>query len=491
MRAIRIGHVRAFCILALLALCVTGRATAQDATFSDAELDQMLAPIALHPDALLSQVLMASTYPLDVGEAAAWSAANPGQEGDAAIAAVESEPWDPAVKSLVAFPQVLAMMGENPEWVQDLGDAFLADPESVMDRIQLLRSKAEQEGNLESTEQQTVSHQATGPSVDVSEDPGTQSAVTGSAESEADTTAVESQSAVETSAEEPSSEQTIVVEQAPTQTIIIEQADPQVVYVPSYDPTIIYGVWWWPAYRPWYWRPVGWGFGGAVVRGIGFGIGVGITNSLWGGFNWGRRDIDIDVNRYNNININNRISSNDRRVGWKHDPDRRRGTPYRDSRTREQYSQRRDGGERVDGYRGRGVRDDAQRDASRERARQTLSDRGADPAKSREQLRDDPQTRERAQRAAQRDSASSANRQARAGDRGAGGGSAQNAGRSQERADRQRAEQTRARETAKNRDRDSALRGAGNSKHTRRDANRGKASRVSARSGGHRGGGRR
>lgn len=456
MQRIRPWLLRALCALALLA---TWGASAEDATFSDAELDQLLAPIALHPDALLSQMLMASTYPLDVGEAVEWSAKHPEQDGDAAVEAVESEPWDPSVRSLVAFPQVLAMMGAKPEWVQDLGDAFLAEPDRVMDRIQFLRGKAEQEGNLNSTEQQTVRHEDAQPQAET-----------------------QAQTQLETS-------ETVVVQQAPPQTIVIEQASPQVVYVPAYNPTVIYGTWWWPAYRPWYWRPVGWGFGGAVVRGIGFGIGVGITNSLWGGFNWGRREVDINVNRYNNINVNNRISSNNRNVGWKHNADRRRGAPYRDAKTRDQFSKRRAGGDRRDDFRGR----DAQRDASRDRAQKTLADRGADPAQSRAKLRNDPQTRERANQAARRDGGSKGDRQARVGDRDGSRPAGQQTGRSQARADRQKSERRSAQQSSKNRSRDNALSGAGSSQSTRQQASRGKSSRQSARSGGggHRGGGKR
>ena len=93
-------------------------------TFSEEELGQMLAPIALYPDALLSQVLMATTYPADVAEAAEWSKAHPDQQGDEAVKAVENQPWDPSVQSLVAFPQVLATMDQDLDWVQKVGDAF-------------------------------------------------------------------------------------------------------------------------------------------------------------------------------------------------------------------------------------------------------------------------------------------------------------------------------------------------------------------------------
>ena len=105
---------------------------------------------------ILSQILMASTYPADVKAAAEWSKAHPDEKGDAAVTKVDGQPWDPSVKSLVAFPQVLAMMREKPTDVQRLGDAFLADPGRVMDRVQFLRSKAQQAGNLKSNEQVKV-----------------------------------------------------------------------------------------------------------------------------------------------------------------------------------------------------------------------------------------------------------------------------------------------------------------------------------------------
>src|SRR5690606_26903440 len=124
--------------------------------YTAAQIDQWVAPIALYPDALLSQILMASTYPANVIQAAQWSKDNPKMEGDAAIQAVASQPWDPSVKSLVAFPQLMSLMGENPPWVQNLGDAFLAQPKDVMDSVQRLRLLAQQTGALQSTPQQTV-----------------------------------------------------------------------------------------------------------------------------------------------------------------------------------------------------------------------------------------------------------------------------------------------------------------------------------------------
>ncbi len=252
-------------------------------TFKAEELDQMLAPIALYPDSLLAQVLMACTYPAEVAEAAQWSQSNSAQKGDAAVTAVQDKPWDPSVKSLVAFPQALATMDQQPDWVQKVGDAFLAQPNDVMDSVQRLRAAAQKSGNLESNAQQQV-----------------------------------------------------IVEEAPQtqQTIIkIEPATPQVVYVPAYNPTVVYGTWWYPSYPPVYLPPPpGYVFGTALVSGIAFGIGVGITNSLWGGCDWGRGDVDIDIDHYNNINVGNKLEVNQNKVKWNHNAQHRREVPYRDAK---------------------------------------------------------------------------------------------------------------------------------------------------------------
>jgi hypothetical protein len=167
-----------------------------DKTFKQEELDQLVAPIALYPDSLLAQIFMASTYPLEVVLAGKWVKANPELKGDALTAALEKEDWDPSVKSLVNFPQVLDMMNEKLDWTQKLGDAFLAQQKDVMDTVQKLRAKAEAEGNLKTTEEQKV-----------------------------------------------------VVEKE-TQTIIIEPAKTEVVYVPTYNPTVVYGPWWYLSYPP-------------------------------------------------------------------------------------------------------------------------------------------------------------------------------------------------------------------------------------------------
>lgn len=244
-------------------------AIAQNAAhLSSQQLDSLTAPIALYPDALLAQVLMAATFPQDVQAAAAWSKANPNLKGDDAVKAVASQPWDPSVQSLVAFPQVLATMDSKPDWVAQIGNAFLAQPNDVMDSVQRLRVQAQKAGNLKSNEQQKVVVQ-----------PATSTST--------------------------------------TQTIVIEPANPQVVYVPTYNPTVVYGAWPYPAYPPVYMPPPpGYAIAAGFVSGLAFGAGVAVANSLWGGFNWGNHDVNINVNRYNNINVNNRINSANGTANW-------------------------------------------------------------------------------------------------------------------------------------------------------------------------------
>jgi hypothetical protein len=315
-------------------------AHAQNTVFKDEELDQMLAPIALYPDSLLSQILMASTYPADVAAAAEWSKARPDLKGDDAVKQVESQPWEASVKSLVAFPQVLAMMREKPGDVQRLGDAFLADPGRVMDRVQVLRKQAQQAGNLKTNPQQKVTTQT----------------------------------------------------EASKTVIIIEPAQPQTVYVPVYQPTVVYGTWGYPAYPPYYWAPPPYYYppsSGAFVAGVFWGAAiVGINNSLWGGVNWGRNDVDININRYNNVNVNNRITNNDNK--FVHNPERRGDVPYRDSKSREQYGKKQlDGAKDREAFRGKEGTQNAPRDArdaDRAKAADTLKARGADPAAGRDKL---------------------------------------------------------------------------------------------------------
>ena len=277
--------------------------------FKPEELEQIVAPIALYPDALLAQVLMASTYPLAIVEAARWSKAHPDVKGDAVAKAVEKEAWDPSVKSLVAFPDVLTMMDEKVDWTQKLGDAFLAQQKEVMDAVQRLRARAKDQGNLKSSKEQIVK---------------TEPAPAGAPN--------------------------------PT-TIIIEQADPEVIYVPTYNPTVVYGAWPYPAYPPYYYYPPYYA-GGAFFS---FSMGVIVGGAIWGNCNWGSSDIDIDVNRYNDFNrneINNGNRGNRDQINngkWEHNAANRKGVEYRDSKSREKYggASSREAVQSREAYRGR------------------------------------------------------------------------------------------------------------------------------------------
>ncbi|KRG71944.1 DUF3300 domain-containing protein [Pseudoxanthomonas dokdonensis] len=330
-------------------------ANAPDRVFSQEELDQMVAPIALYPDPLLAQVLMASTYPGDVADAAKWSAAHPDATGDAAVKQVAEQPWDPSVQSLVAFPQALATLEQDPAWVTRLGDAFLAQPDEVMDAVQRLRRQAQSAGTLSSNEYQNVSEQT------VATDPPP-AATSGT--------------------------QTTVVEQAPAseQVIVIQPSDPQTVYVPSYNPTTAYGSWPYPSYPPAYYPPPPryYPVGDALLTGMAFGVGVAVVDSLWGEPHWGYHDygygghnyVDIDVNRYNNINVNNRRDIN--QSNWSHNAVNRDGVPYRDRNSRQQYGRNLEGERGREAFRG----DDPQRAEARAKARSSMDSRGLNAATS-------------------------------------------------------------------------------------------------------------
>ena len=317
--------------------------------FSREELDQMFAPIALYPDKLIAQVLMAATYPGNVADAAAWSKAHPEAKGDPAVALVADQPWDPSVQALVAFPQVLATLGQDPGWVQRMGDAFLAQPEAVMDSVQRLRRQAQQAGNLASNEYQKVSVEEPPPEVIAAAQAVPQDVSTGYAPP------------------------------PPAPVIVIESAQPDTVYVPSYDPTTVYGTWAYPAYPPTYYPPPAayYPLGGAMMRGIAWGTGLAIADSLWGDSDWWGGDVDINVNSYNNLNVNRQLNAGDNT--WRHDPARRDGVPYRDQANRERYGRQLEGASDRAQFRG----DDANRARQREQARASMERRGVDtPARS-------------------------------------------------------------------------------------------------------------
>jgi hypothetical protein len=242
------------------------------------QLDSLVAPVALYPDPLLSQVLVASTYPLELVQLQQWIHMRGQYMNEAAqVAAVEKEDWDPSIKAMVLLPAVTKRLSENIKWTADLGNAFLAQQSDVMDAVQRMRVKAKDAGKLQSNEQMKV-----------------------------ETQQVEDKSYV-----------------------IIEQASPEVVYVPSYDPAIIWGTVGYYPYPPIYYAP----YAGLYAWGAGIAMGA-----LWrGGWGWGAGwgGNDININRNNNFNRNTNINRGDRvnhlnsgNNRWQHNPQHRGGAPY-------------------------------------------------------------------------------------------------------------------------------------------------------------------
>jgi hypothetical protein len=281
MRRVLIG------LLVVLALVVTpGEAqTLGEPGYSQDELDQLLAPVALYQDQLLTQILIAATYPLEVVEAARFVQQNPDLHGDALDQAIADKNWDPSVQSLAAYPQVLAMMNDKLEWTQRLGDAFLVDQPRVMDTVQSLRQKAVAAGNLQSTPQLSVTTQ--------------------------------------------------------DDDIVIDAPQPDLVYVPVYNPLLIYGPWWAPAYPPWFWCPppsYAYPFCPVYTIGIFFGAPWPIWYNHWGWAHphWHDHRIAIDDH-------NNRFWNNPRRPRvppdgtWQHSPPHRRGVAYPNATTRDRF----------------------------------------------------------------------------------------------------------------------------------------------------------
>jgi Protein of unknown function (DUF3300)/Chaperone of endosialidase len=249
---------------------------------SAGELDALVAPIALYPDSLVAEVLMASTYPLEVVEAQRWAAANKNLQGDQLKGAVDKQSWDNSVKSLVATPSVLDMMSEKLDWTQKLGDAVLAQQPDVMDAIQRLRLKAQANNKLASTPQQTVTTQ----------------------------------------------------QQEGKQVIVIAPTQPDTMYVPYYDPGVVYGAWAYPDYPPYYFGAPGYIAGGLLATGLAFGAGYALGRWGYGGYGWGggmgwgNNNINVSRN-FNNVNINNR--------NWSHDSVHRQGVRYNNANVAQRF----------------------------------------------------------------------------------------------------------------------------------------------------------
>lgn len=273
----------------------------QASTIPPEQLDSLVAPIALYPDPLLAQVLAASTYPLEIIQLQQWLEKNGTLKDKALADAVAKQSWDPSVQALAALPNVVKRLADDIQWTTDLGNAFLAQQSDVMDAVQRMRKKAQDKGNLKSTEQQKV-----------------------------ETQVIESKTV-----------------------IVVEQADPQVVYVPSYDPLQVYGAAVYP-YPPIYYPPAGYYAAGMAIS---FGIGVAM-GAFWGGGGWGYNcgwgggNNNININNNNNfVNNSNRQNYNRQNVSgnrpsqqpargnssWQHNPQHRGGAPYSDRSLANKY----------------------------------------------------------------------------------------------------------------------------------------------------------
>jgi Protein of unknown function (DUF3300) len=263
----------------------------QQQLLTQQQIQQLVAPIALYPDALLAQVLTASTYPLEVTMAARWSEKNPNLKGAALEDAMQKERWDPSVKGLTSVPQVLAMMNEKLDWTNQLGEAFLDQPNDVQNAVQALRKQAETTGSLKTGKEQKVSRIAAPPS-------------TGYA--------------------------------GPSEYIVIEPAEPDYIYVPVYDPVVVYGAGYWPlAYRPFFWYPPWWAVGPA----FGFGAALFVGPALWYHYNWGHPGYAaIQTNtalysRFNRVNV----PGGGQFQNWKFDPAHHGNVRFRNTNLQQQF----------------------------------------------------------------------------------------------------------------------------------------------------------
>ena len=277
---LRLIMIALLCTVPVRAMAQQPATTPTQPPLRVAELDQLLAPIALYPDSLLSEVLIASTYPLEVVQADRWAKSNKALTGEALTAALAKQSWDDSVKALVAVPSVLTMMSEQLDWTQKLGDAVLAQQPDVMDAIQRLRSRAQASGKLKSTKEQTVT----------------------------------------------------VKTEGQKQYVEIEPASPNELYVPYYEPAAVYGNWPYPDYAPYYFPPpAGYFPGGVLATGIAFAAAAAVRYAFWSNCDWGRGNINVVTNRSANINNINRGK-------WEHNPAHRQGVRYSNADVRQKFA---------------------------------------------------------------------------------------------------------------------------------------------------------
>jgi hypothetical protein len=280
-------------LLALALFCFAGAATIVEAQEQEQpspaeqqalpadQLDNLVAPIALYPDPLLGQMLVASTYPLEVVEASQWLERNRNLHGQALADAAKQEPWDPSIQALVVVPDALAKLNQDIQWTTDLGNAFLSQQADVMNAIQRMRSRAEADGRLSSTPQQTVTTD----------------------------------------------------EQGGERVIVIQPANPEVIYVPVYDPLYIWGPPLYGYYPPLYYPLFGFNFG--------IGCDIGFYFGGWGGWGywgwspaWYSHAIYVNNSFFNRYGYRRYWAGGSRgRAIWVHNPAHRLRVPYRNART--------------------------------------------------------------------------------------------------------------------------------------------------------------
>jgi hypothetical protein len=254
------------------------------------QLDDLVAPIALYPDVLVSQILVASTYPLELVQAMQWTQRNPGLSGAAVTQAAQQQNWDPSIQALVVFPDLVKRLNQDITWTTNLGNAFLSQQGDVMDAVQRMRLKAQQAGKLATTRQQRVS----------------------------------------------------TVDDSGRQVIDIDPVDSQTMYLPNYDPGLIWGPPLYYPYASWYYPQ----FAGGGY--FGFGIGISMWPFFgggwggWGGWGWGAGwgNHSVYVNNSfihrNNFNVG-RGGSLSGRSSWSHDSSHRQGVPYSNAAAASRY----------------------------------------------------------------------------------------------------------------------------------------------------------
>ena len=252
------------------------------------QLDNLVSPIALYPDPLLGQVLAASTYPVELVEAQQWLQANGSLQGQQLMDAARQQNWDASVQAMVAMPDVLTKLTQDIQWTTDLGNAFLAQQADVMHAVQRLRSRAQANGKLRSTPQETVT-----------------------TENQGDQAAIE-----------------------------IQPADPQEVYVPTYDPSYVWGAPAWGYYPPLLYPGYGYGFGSGIDIGLCFGGWGGWGFGGWGwGPNWFGGGLFVNAGFFNRYGFRGYGYGGGfgGRSAWAHDPGHRMGVAYSNSRLNSRY----------------------------------------------------------------------------------------------------------------------------------------------------------